>query len=488
MDKSDTINRIISGFAWEGSTKLLVQMVTWVTTILVARILSPEDYGIVAISGLFTGVLAIITDMGFMSALINQDEVSREEQDTAFWFNIFISLFLFLLIYFTAPLIAAAYGQEILADIIRTAAFILPLTSLKIVPTAIAMRALNYRYRAITEMAGQFTTAMASIVLAYSGFGVWTLVYSVLIGQTVVVVAYLPLLRHFPVFSADFRKIRNIVTYGSHLMMSQILEFFTLKADVFIISIFLPHKVLGFYSMGLQLATMPLDKIGSVFNRVGFPAISRVKHNRDESRKIFVYMHRYLVAITYPILVGFTIIAHDLVALVLTEKWLPVVPIIQVLCVINLMRVSGMIMPYVLAGLGHSRGVLKYQVLSSILLPLTFLVGVQYGINGVLAGWFVVFPVLYVIIISMLSRHLHMPARMFLSTFKSSVVSATIMFAGVYVVNTALPANGHLLRIVIDILSGAAIYFIAFGVLFNKDLVSIIDALKRIRSRRNAMA
>lgn len=481
MNRHETINKVIKGFAWEGSTKLVIQMVTWVTTILVARILSPEDYGIVAISGVFVGVLAIITDMGFMAALINQDEVSLEELDSTFWFSILISIGLFLLIYAAAPLIAAAYDSAKLTDIIRVSAIMLPLTSLKIVPTAIAMRELNYRYRAVTEMAGQFTTAMASVLMAYNGFGVWTLVYSVLLGQSVVVVAYLPLLKHVPAFNPDYRRISRIVSYGSHLMLSQILEFFTLKADVFIISIFLPHRLVGYYSMGLQLATMPLDKIGSVFNRVGFPAISRVKNDRPESRKIFIYMHRYLVAITYPILVGFILIAEDLVVLVLTDKWLPIVPIIQVLCMINLLRVSGMIMPYILAGLGHSGEVLRYQVLSSFLLPIAFLVGVQFGMSGVLAGWFIAYPILYALIVRMLSRHLEMAVGEYLLTFRSPVICATIMFAAVYFVKSSLLSGASISGLVLTIALGAVVYTASYYLLFREEWLQVI---RRVRSMR----
>lgn len=481
MNRHETINKVIKGFAWEGSTKLVIQMVTWVTTILVARILSPEDYGIVAISGVFVGVLAIITDMGFMAALINQDEVSLEELDSTFWFSILISVGLFVLIYAAAPLIAAAYDSAKLTDIIRVSAIMLPLTSLKIVPTAIAMRELNYRYRAVTEMAGQFTTAMASVLMAYNGFGVWTLVYSVLLGQSVVVVAYLPLLKHVPAFNPDYRRISRIVSYGSHLMLSQILEFFTLKADVFIISIFLPHRLVGYYSMGLQLATMPLDKIGSVFNRVGFPAISRVKNDRPESRKIFIYMHRYLVAITYPILVGFILIAEDLVVLVLTDKWLPIVPIIQVLCMINLLRVSGMIMPYILAGLGHSGEVLRYQVLSSFLLPIAFLVGVQFGMSGVLAGWFIAYPILYALIVRMLSRHLEMAVGEYLLTFRSPVICATIMFAAVYFVKSSLLSGASISGLVLTIALGAVVYTASYYLLFREEWLQVI---RRVRSMR----
>ena len=284
-----------------------------------------------------------------------------------------------------------------------------------------------------------------------------------------------------PAFSPDYRKISRIVRYGSHLMLSQILEFFTLKADVFIISIFLPHKLVGYYSMGLQLATMPLDKIGAVFNRVGFPAISRVKNDRPESRKMFIYMHRYLVAITYPILVGFILIAEDLVVLVLTDKWLPIVPIIQVLCMINLMRVSGMIMPYIMAGLGHSGAVLKYQVLSSILLPVAFLVGVQFGMNGVLAGWFIAYPVLYVFIVSMLSRHLEMSAGEYLSTFRSPVICATIMYAAVYFAKSTVLAGPSISGLVLSISLGALVYTASYYLLFREEWLQVI---RRVRSMR----
>ena len=319
--------------------------------------------------------------------------------------------------------------------------------------------------------------AVASVAMAYNGFGVWTLVYSVLLGQSVIVVAYLPLLKHVPVFSTDYGKIRKIISYGSRLMFSQILEFFTLKADIFIISMFLSQKQVGYYSMGLQLATMPLDKIGSVFNRVGFPAISRIKNDREEARKMFLNLHRYLVATTYPILIGFILIAEDLVKLILTDKWLSIVPIIKVLCVINLMRVSGMIMPYVIAGLGRSGDVLKYQVLSSILLPAAFLVGVQYGIDGVLAGWFIIYPFLYGALLRMLSGQLGSIFRELFLTFRSAVTCSAIMFVAVSTMQSSALGMSGMKGLIIIILLGAAVYLLSFYIFFRDELMRVISKL-----------
>jgi len=220
MDKEATIKKVISGFAWEGSTKLIIQTLTWVSTILVARILSPEDYGVVAISGVFTGFLFIVTDMGFMSSLINMKEVEQEDYDSVFWLNVLLSLALFILLFLMAPVLAGFYRSEVLVDIIRVSALVLPLRSLKIVPLAIAMRSMNFKYRALVEMLGQFVTAASSIYMAYNGYGVWTLVYAVIIGQAVVAAAYLPLMKGIPALILNFDRIKKIVGCDDYWIIS----------------------------------------------------------------------------------------------------------------------------------------------------------------------------------------------------------------------------------------------------------------------------
>lgn len=486
MDKNTINNKVISGLAWEGVTKILVQMFTWATTIIVARILSPADYGIVAISGVFIGVLAIVTDMGFMSALINRKEITQEEQDGSFWLSVLLSLFLFIIIYLSAPYIASFYEYSVLVEIIRVSALILPLTSLKIIPTVIAMRNMDFKYRAVTEMIGQFATSISSVVLAMNDYGVWTLVYSVLIGQTVVVIAYLPLLGKIPRPTLKLPKLYGILSYGSHLMGSQILEFFTLRADVLIIGYFLDQKQVGFYSMGFQLATIPLDKIGSMFNRVGFPSISRVKEDTDTARNLFLNMHKYLLLIAFPILVGLLIIADDLVVLLLTDKWSPLVQIIRVLCVLNLLRLSGMLMPYVMAGMGKSAHVFRYQLLSAIVLPAAFLVGAQYGLNGIFIAWFLVYPFLYKYMFNQLSAELRMTMTEFLLSIKSSVVCTCIMLVSVFILKDMFLKDNHLLNLMVMIASGVAFYTLSYYILYRNELWSALRYLRSMRTGRVA--
>ncbi len=481
MNKQTMKKKILAGFAWEGITKIIVQSVTWVTTIVVARILAPEDYGIVAISGIFIGLLAVITDMGFMSALINKDKITQQQQDSAFWLTLLLSLVLFGLVYSLAPVLASFYESEILVDIIRVSAFMLPLTSLKIVPVTIAMREMNFKYRAVTDMIGQFVTSISSILMAMNGFGVWTLIYSVLIGQLVVVLAYLPLMKSMPRLTIRIKEMKDVIVYGTHIMLAQTLEFFTMRADIFIIGLFLPERQVGFYSMGYQLSTIPLDKIGALFNRVAFPSVSRIKGDIEATRSLFINMHKYLLVIAFPVLIGLMLIADDLVVLLLTDKWEPLVPIIQALCMLNLLRVSGMIMPYVMAGVGRSDYVLKFHVLSSILLPVAFLVGVQYGLYGVLVSWFVAYPFLYFFILKLLANILSLEWKQFLSSIKPTVVSAFFMFASVSSAKIFFLDDQHVFNLMVTIPLGAVTYMGVFYLFFKDEMHEIKMGIAELR-------
>jgi len=444
--------------------------------------MSPADYGVVAISGVFTGFLFIVTDMGFMSSLINMKEVDQEDYDSVFWLNILLSLGLFIILYLMAPVIAAFYRSDILVDVIRVSALVLPLRSLKIVPLAIALRGMNFKYRALVEMLGQFVTATSSIIMAYSGYGVWSLVLAVIIGQTVVAVAYLPLMKGVPKLIVNFDRIKNIVPYGMFITGSDMLGFITKRSDVMIIGLFLPEKVVGYYSMGFQLATMPLDKVGALFNRIAFPAISRAKDQTPFARSLFTNMHKYLLVIAYPILIGMALLAKDIVVLLLTEKWLPIVPIIQALCVLNLLRVSGMIMPFAISGLGFAKKTFNYALLSSIVLPLAFYVGAQFGLEGVLVSWFIAYPIFYVFLLFILLPKLKLPISKFLETFRTSVTCSIIMAVFLYSCKPYIKTGYDIVDLVLVILTGMTIYIASYYIFFRHELLKMRKRIKEIRN------
>jgi O-antigen/teichoic acid export membrane protein len=482
MDKDNILKKTLSGFAWEGSTKILIQAVTWVTTVLVARILSPEDYGVVAISGVFTGALVLITNLGLMSSLINMKEVDQEDYDSVFWLNIIFSILLYTFIYAMAPFIASFYGSEQLVDVIRLSGIIMPLHGLMIVPIAIAMRNMDYKYRAIVDSLGQFVTAISAVALAYNGYGVWTLVVSVLIGQAVVVCAYFPLMNGIPRFSIKIDRIMKIAPFGLYVTGSDVLAFFTRSAGVMIIGLFLSERIVGLYSMAWHLSTMPMDKVGSIFNRIAFPAISRSRDNASFAGKLFINMHKYLLVVTYPVFIGFALLAEDIVILLLTDKWVQIAPIIQALCILNMLRISGMVMPPVLTGLGLARWMFKYNVISSFVMPIVFIVGVQFGLEGILAAWFIAFPVLYIYMLTILLPKLELSPLGFLDTFRTPIICSGIMALLLLFITPYFDMENRIIELVITVALGMFFYVLSYYLLFKKELTALLARVKLIRN------
>jgi O-antigen/teichoic acid export membrane protein len=477
------INRqVIKGFAWEGSTKLAVQIISWIATIFVARILDPSDYGVVAIAAVFVELLTLLTRIGLTEALINRSTVTQEDYDSTFWLSLLIGLTVYGILYLLAPLCAYVYRLPVLTDIMRLAGLVLVLTSLNVVPIAIAMRNLDFRYRALVEMSANFIMSITVVSLAVAGFGPWSLVWGIIARNAAEVLAYAPLLRRIPPLRIRIKETRPIISYAVHLIGAFVLEYFTLRADVLIIGFFLGQKIVGYYSIAIQISTIPMDKLGSIFNRVAFPAISRTKQDTVASRTLFLQMHRYLLALAYPILIGIALVADDAVMFLLTEKWQPIVPLLQALCVVNLLRVSGMLIPHVLQALAKVKLVLAFHALSIVVLSVAFLVGVHWGINGVAAAWIVAYPILYCILLAMLSRQLHLGMSTLVDSVRPVLVASLVMLAVLLAIEVVMLDSAEYIRLLMGIVCGATAYLGTFVVLYRKDLQELKAGLALLRA------
>ena len=480
--KPDDLRRkVVSGFAWQGATKLFVQAATWGSTIVVARILVPADYGILAVSGVFTGLLAMLVEMGLSYGLIQKQNVTRQQEDGVFYISLCTGLLLYGLLFLSAPAIARFYNMEILSTVLRVAGLGLIIGSLKGVPLAIAMRRMDFRYRSLTEMATNLTSAITVVTLAVYGFGVWSLVYAYLLAHLLESIIYLRLLKRFPDPRFTWSTVADLFSYGAKITTNNLLYFVYSRADVMIIGKLLGEKLLGYYSMAFQLATIPLDKIGSIFNQVTFPAMARLQSDPQESRRLFLDLHRHLLIIAWPIHVGLALVADDLIVLLLTEKWQPLVPILQAFCVINMLRVSGMLFPPVLNGRGKAGLVLRYAMVSTIVLPLAFMIGANYGIMGVMIAWMLAYPPLYLLLLTHCLRDLKLPLKQFLHSATSAAVATLLMGLAVFACGKMTPELPGAVRLGVMIPMGAAVYAGTFFLLFKGQIKQVRDGFRMLR-------
>jgi O-antigen/teichoic acid export membrane protein len=482
-DRTAFHRRVLSGFAWQGATKVVVQTLSWASTIVAARFLLPTDYGLVAISGVFTEVLALLVELGLSYGLIQKAQTTPEQEDAVFYFSIGVSLLAYAVLFAGAPLVAGFYGNPLLTLLLRVAGLGLILGSLKGVPLAIAMRRMDFRHRSLVEMAANLTSAVTVVTLAVTGHGVWSLVLGFLAGQTVGVALFLPAFHRVPRPHLSFAPIAELFGYSMRITANNLLYYVYSRADVIIIGKLLGERILGFYSMAFQLATIPLDKVGSIFNQVTFPAMARLQDDPEASRKLFLDLHRHLLIISFPILLGLAIVADDLIVLLLTDKWRPLVPALQGLCLVNLLRVSGILLAPVLNGRGHAGLVLRYSVTSAILLPAAFYLGARHGLMGVIAAWALAYPPLYLILLVNCLRDLGLPIRAFLRSGLSAAVSAAIMTAAVLLVKDLAQGAALPVRLPLSVATGALAYAGAMFLLFRGEVDRFRKGLAVLRNR-----
>jgi O-antigen/teichoic acid export membrane protein len=478
MDPRTLKEKVASGFAWESITKLIIQTSSWASTIVVARLLDPADYGIVAISGLFTGILLVLTEMGLTAGLINQKEVTKQQLDSIFWLSIFLSIVFYAALYFLAAPIEHYYRMDGLADIIKIAGLVLPFSSLRVVPAAVAMRQLDFRFRALAEMAGQFINIVVAIALALMHFGAWSLVWSTLLSQIAITLIYLPIIGHVPQ-KPDIRVIKPVLRFGLTMMASAVLDYINTRAGTYMVSSHLGQRSVGYYSMANTLAQMPMEKIGSIFNRIMFPTVSRIKSDAEEARALFLKLHKYLIAISAPILVGGILVAGDLVHLLFEDKWAPIIPILQLMCVVNLMRISGMILPATLNGLGAVGAVLRYNIASAIIIPSAFLIGVMHaGIIGMIWAWIAVYPLLYLVLFLSVKNRLNFTLMEFIKSIAPCIGATTVMTVSVALFQHSIQIENQIFELLASIVIGFSGYILTYYFFFPLEIKSLVKILR----------
>jgi O-antigen/teichoic acid export membrane protein len=328
------------------------------------------------------------------------------------------------------------------------------------------------------------TSAGTVVALALNGFGVWSLIGGYIATNVVSTVPFVGSFRRIPKPGFSLSSIAALLGFSLKITVNSLLSFVYMRADVFIIGKVLGERALGYYSMAFHLATLPLDKVGTVFNNVAFPAMARLQSQLAQSQSLFLDMHRYLLTIAYPLLLGLALVADDLVVLLLTQKWKPIVLILQTLCVVNLLRVSGMLFAPVLHARGRADLVLRYVIVSALVLPASMLVGVRFGLTGVLAAWAIAYPVIYLYCLFLCLRDLKLPIHQFLHSIKAVLIVSTTMVAVVLAVKS-LAVDLHVAaRLSVAILAGATTYLAVFLLFYKEQIAEVRSGIASIRRGR----
>ncbi len=455
----DLRTNVISALRWSAIGRIVGQAAAWAATIIVIRLLTPEDYALIAIASLVIGFTELARELGLGAAIIQRDDIHEDELRSIFGLVIVVHISLFILTYFIAPSVANFFGEERLVDIIRVAALQLLILIFLVIPNALMVRAMRFKWMSIVRAMAMIGASLVTLGMAYAGFGVWSLIAGNFAATLITTGGFLAGQPYGKVPSFRFTKISALTSYSSRIFGADVLYYFYTRADVAIIGKMLGTTTLGFYTVAYNLATLPMSKISGMLSSVGFPAYARIKNDISEVKSKFLFTIEANSLVFFPVLWGLSSVADDFVMVLLGTKWLSATIVLQLITLIIPLQMTGPLVRPALLGIGRADLFLASLVTNAVCVPTAIAIGSLWGLTGVCFGWIVGFSLAY-----------YLNLRRFLPALNTSPVEfgkvmapAALMALGMYVgvmaaKSTILNGVDPIHRLYLSVLVGAAIY------------------------------
>jgi len=483
--KQKTVRAIL----WASSAKIISQAFSWIVTIILARLLLPSDFGIIAMAWLYIAFLDLITELGVGAAIIQKKDLDSLDLHTCFWFSLFMGVFFYLPTYMVAPAIATFFKQIELTNIIRLLGLIFIIASIKTIPYNLLTKELDFNKRSIAEVLSIISGGVLSVILAFLGYGVWSLVYGALLRYFVLTIASYYMLPWRPKLIFSLNRLKSLMNFGIVVVGSRMLRYFHNRSDILIIGKVLGDKSLGYYQMALQIATLPVEKITAIINQVALPTFSKLQRNNEELRSYFLKITKAVSLITFPIIAGIIVTSESLIKVVLTEKWISIEIPMQFMCLVGLIKSVDQIIPMILLAKGKPNLFFRFNLICAIILPITMIVVSSYGINAIAAAFAIVYPFLSLILWTYGFREIKLSISDYVRNLFPSIIGSIAMTVGVMlfqVTYRSISDYGDLTMLVGSIGVGVICYFIFLKFYFNNIFSDIYDIYKSFKRQEVA--
>lgn len=376
----------LSGVVWSYTQQFGTQLISFAVSIILARILLPEEFGLIGMIAIFMGIGMTLFDGGMTSSLIRSNNLDDSDYSTVFIFNLVVSLGVYTIIFLSAPLIADFYKQPVLTDITRIYTLSFVFSAFGSVQNTILTKTMNFKRQALLTIPALLISCLIAVVFAYKGFGVWSLVAMTLSNTFVLSIILWFTSSWKPRFIFSIEKFKKHFNYGYKLTLSGILDIIFTNIYQIIIGKFFNASVVGYYTRANQLMMMPVGNVSTALNKVAFPLFAEIKNDDERLRSVYKRMMLMVLFIINPVVVLMLVLAEPLTTLLFTEKWLPMVPIFKIVCLSGLLYPLHLYNLLILQVKGRSDLFLKLEVLKKILLLVVLFVSFYYGLYGLLWG------------------------------------------------------------------------------------------------------
>ena len=456
--------KVAGGVAWSIAEKVGSMLLQMVVSIVVARLLVPEDFGVMAILTFFTALALVMVDSGFSQTLIRKEDPSPEDYRSVFAFNIAVSVVLYGILVAAAPAVARYYELPIIADIAPVLFLLLPINALCAVQNTIFTREFRFRLLSQATFVASLVAGGVAIAMALAGCGVWSLV-----GQRIATLAVKTLILWIrsdwrPSLRFTMKPVREMAPFSFRLLTTDLISSIYNNISQMFIGKIYSADALGFFNQAQKFKDLPLTSAMQSVQSVTYPALSQIGDQREKFAESYRQVLMVVAFMLFPVMVGITAIAEDLFALLLGEKWMPTVPYLQILCLTGLFQPLAMIAYNVLKVKSDGGIILRLEIAKKALMTLILALTIPHSIKAVAWGLVVISFCEFAINFVASMRYTALSGWRMVRTLLPTMIITAAMYASVVFVGDVMSDTGVAIRVIAEIATGVVVYILlAFG-------------------------
>jgi O-antigen/teichoic acid export membrane protein len=480
----------VKGVVWSAAQKWGIRAITFLVTLILARLLLPESFGLVAYATVFFNLAGIIVDQGFSDAIVQFPKIEREHLDTAFWISILTGTTLTLASIFAASWIAALFHEPRLGPIIKWLSPSFVLGALSTVQSSILRRKLAFRSLTIRTLISTTVSSVVAVGMAFLGYGVWSLVAKALVGGVVSVITLWQVSDWRPSFHISPKHFKELFSFGSNIVGGNLVDFLSTNADNFLIGYSLGTVALGYYSLAYNLLITLTDLLVTVPNVVSFPIFSRIQNDSDRLKSAFYEVTQLQSLLAFPVFLGLFAVAPEAVRVLYSEKWIASTPVLQLLMLTGITRSATYFYSSIFRASGKPSWRFGIYTLTAVLNVVGFLIVVRLGIVAVALSYVVVSYALMPLFFFLIQKIVPVTLRSHLGQYAPAFFSSLFMIAVVLGLKHFLGGNIPIsIRLAILVITGGGTYLLGIRLirpgLYVKMLELVKLALPKFPARQN---
>lgn len=459
MGKTESLrDKTLNNMIWKMAERIGAQVVSFIVQLVLARLLMPEEFGLIAIVNVAITLCNVFITNGLGTSLVQKKDADALDFSSVFIFNFGLSTVVYIVLFFLSPLIAKFYDNMLLTPVIRVLGIQLFFSGIKTVQQAIVARQMQFKLFFAATFVGTFLSGIIGVVLAYVGAGVWALVVQYLSNSAIDVVCLFVAIDWKPSLKFSLKRLKPLFQYGWKLLVASLINNIYEEIRTLIIGKKYTNQDLAFYNRGKQFPDLICNNTMVSIESVLFPVMTRFQDRTDELKRMLRRFIRISSYIMSPLMMGLAVVAKPLVVVLLTEKWLFCVPYIQIYCIVGLLRPMQTANQQMVKAIGRSDITIKIEIIKKLIGLLILLVAMEYGVI-----WIALSNILYSLIVLIINAF---PSKKLINysfgeqfvDLLPATIASVVMACVIYPLSFGI--NDSLLLLLLQIILGILTYIL----------------------------